>query len=78
MLRKRGQPAGIGIATDVEAVAAALWATAIAWLAYLLYAVGWLPGSTALQAKGWVWAAGAVTFVGGLLTLLWTGRRREV
>ena len=61
----------------VTAVLAVLWAAAIAWVAYLLYAVGWIPGSTAMQARGWTWAAGAVAFIGGLLTLLWTGRKRE-
>jgi hypothetical protein len=67
-----------GAAPDMQALVAALWATAIAWIAYLLYAVGWLPGSTEVQTRGWVWAAGAVTFIGGLLTLLWTGRKRQV
>ncbi len=77
MLRKRGQPLGGDEANDVQALVAALWATAIGWIAYLLYAFGWLPGATTVQARGWVWAAGAVTFVAGLLTLFWTGRRRE-
>jgi hypothetical protein len=75
MLAKRGI-LGIGHASSVQALVAALWAAAIGWIAYLLYAVGWLPGSTAVQTHGWVWAAGAVTFVGGLVTLLWTGRKR--
>ncbi|OQA41512.1 MAG: putative lipoprotein YbbD precursor [Chloroflexi bacterium ADurb.Bin325] len=59
----------------IEALVAALWAGAAAWIAYLLYAVGWLPGSTEWQSKGYAWAAGAVTFVGGALSLLWTARR---
>lgn len=57
---------------DVEA---ALWSVVIAWGAYLLYSVGWLPGSTELQAGGQTWAAGAVTLIGGLTTLIWTGPR---
>jgi len=64
--------------SDVQALVAALWAGVAAWVGYLLYAVGWLPGSTAAQLKGWVWVAGAVTFVGGMLTLLWRAWRREV
>jgi len=60
----------------IEALVAALWAGAAAWIAYLLYAVGWLPGSTEWQSKGYAWAAGAVTFVGGVLSLLWTTRRQ--
>ena len=65
-------------ASDVQAIVAALWAAVAAWVGYLLYAVGWLPGSTAVQTKGWVWAAGGVTFIGGLLTLLWRTRKHEV
>ena len=52
--------------------AAGLWAVATAWAAYLLYALGWLPGATQLQAAGHAWAAGAVTLAGGLLSLLWS------
>jgi beta-N-acetylhexosaminidase len=58
-----------------EPAAAALWAGMAAWGAYLLYALGWLPGATRLQAGGHAWAAGAVALVGGLLSLLWTDRR---
>ncbi len=57
------------------ALTAALWAGATAWSAYVLYALGWVPGATALQAGGHVWAAGAVTLVGGLLALPWLARR---
>jgi len=60
----------------VPALSAALWAAVVAWIAYLLYAVGWLPGATVLQAKDYAWAAGMVTFVSGALTMLWTGRRK--
>jgi beta-N-acetylhexosaminidase len=60
----------------VPALTAALWAAVVAWIAYLLYAVGWLPGATVLQAKDYAWAAGMVTFVAGSLTLFWTGGRR--
>ncbi len=76
MFRKR-RLEGAGEVSNVQALVAAMWATIIGWIAYLLYAVGWLPGATTVQTKGWVWAAGAVTFIGGLLTLLWTGRKRE-
>jgi beta-N-acetylhexosaminidase len=76
-VRRRGmEGSNLPYAALMDALAAALWAGAAAWIAYLLYAVGWLPGSTALQAKGYAWAAGAVTFIGGALTLLWTGRQR--
>ena len=60
----------------VPALTAALWAAVAAWIAYLLYAVGWLPGATVLQAKDYAWAAGMVTFIAGSLTLFWTGGRR--
>ncbi len=60
----------------VPALTAALWAAVVAWIAYLLYAVGWIPGATVLQAKDYAWAAGMVTFIAGSLTLLWTGGRR--
>jgi hypothetical protein len=62
--------------TMVPALTAALWAAVVAWIAYLLYAVGWLPGATVLQAKDYAWAAGMVTFIAGLLTMFWTGGRR--
>jgi beta-N-acetylhexosaminidase len=53
---------------------AALWAALAGWVVYVLYAVGWLPGSTRLQAAGVFWAAGALTLVGGMLSLLWSGQ----
>jgi beta-N-acetylhexosaminidase len=56
----------------VPALSAALWAAVAAWIAYLLYAVGWLPGATLLQAKDYAWAAGMVTFSAGVLTMFWT------
>lgn len=62
----------------VDTLAAVLWAGATAWTAYLLYAAGWLPGATALQADGHAWAAGLVTFLGGAVSLLWTGGRRAM
>ncbi len=62
----------------LNTLAAVLWAGVAAWSAYLLYAVGWLPGATMLQANGQAWAAGLITFFGGALSLLWTGRRRAV
>jgi beta-N-acetylhexosaminidase len=57
-----------------EALAAALWAIAVAWVAYLIYSLGWLPGATQLQASGYAWAAGVVTLGGGTLSLLWSGK----
>ncbi len=60
----------------VPALTAALWAAVVAWIAYLLYAVGWLPGATVLQAKDYAWAAGMVTFIAGSLTMFWTAGRR--
>lgn len=59
----------------IQALAAALWAGVAAWIAYLLYAVGWLPGATAVQTSGYAWAAGAVTLIGGLLILPWLIRQ---
>ena len=71
-MRKRCRP----VARVLPALTAALWAAVAAWIAYLLYAVGWLPGATVLQAKDYAWAAGMVTFIAGSLTLFWTGGRR--
>ncbi len=51
---------------------AALWAGIAAWIAYLLYAVGWLPGATRIQAGGHAWAAGAITLLAGMLSVLWS------
>lgn len=59
-----------------SAVGAALWTISAAWTAYLLYSVGWLPGSTALQSAGMTWVAGAVTLVAGLLPLVWSTRKQ--
>lgn len=73
---RRGRNGLIG-ASNLRSTVAALWAGVAAWIAYVLYAVGWLPGSTVAQARGWAWVAGAVTFVAGLLTLLWTKSRRQ-
>jgi hypothetical protein len=57
-----------------QPTAAALWAGVAGWIAYLLYAIGLLPGATQLQSAGHAWAAGAVSLLGGLLTLIWTAR----
>lgn len=62
-------------ANTLWALTAVLWANVLAWSAYVLYALGWVPGATALQAGGHVWAAGAVTLFGGLLALPWLARR---
>ncbi len=57
------------------AVGAMLWSIMAAWMAYLLYSLGWLPGATELQSAGRTWAAGAVTLMGGLLSLAWSTRK---
>lgn len=64
-------------AARLNVVASVLWAGIAAWSAYLLYALGWLPGATTLQANGYAWAAGLITFVGGALSLLWTGQQQR-
>ena len=76
-LRQRwGSAAALGSQNRLTpAVGAALWAITAAWSAYVLYSLGWLPGATQLQATGSTWAAGAVTLVGGLLSLAWSGRQ---
>jgi beta-N-acetylhexosaminidase len=51
---------------------AALWAALAGWIVYLLYALGWMPGATTLQASGYVWVAGVLTLAGGMLSLLWS------
>lgn len=61
----------------LNVTASVLWAGIAAWSAYLLYAVGWLPGATALQTNGYAWAAGLITFFGGALSLLWTGQQQR-
>jgi len=58
-----------------RAVGAALWAITVAWLAYLLYGVGLMPGAAKLQAAGMTWAAGIVSLTGGLLSLTWSARQ---
>ena len=68
-----------------HAVASMLRAGIAAWIGYLLYASGWLPGATQWQVNGPVWVAGAVTLVAGWLSLLrfgqdeatWTDRPAE-
>ncbi len=60
-----------------SAVSAVLWATATAWIAYLVFAFGWFPGATRLQAEGHTWVALIVTLSGGLLSLLWRDPREE-
>jgi beta-N-acetylhexosaminidase len=75
-IRRRGAPpvaeraGGLGAAPLV----AALWAALAGWVVYLLYALGWLPGATSLQAAGYVWVAGALTLAAGMLSLVWSGR----
>ncbi len=70
-LRRLGHPVK---AAQAQPVVAALWAGLTAWVAYVLYAVGWLPGATQAQAAGHAWVAGLVTLLAGLLSLLWSGR----
>jgi len=57
------------------AVGGALWAVTVAWAAYVLYALGWAPGATQLQAAGMTWAAGVFSLAGGLLSLTWSSRQ---
>ena len=57
----------------IRSAEAGLWAILLAWGGYILFSVGWLPGATELQTAGNVWAAGAITFVAGLLSLVWIG-----
>ena len=54
----------------------ALWAVVAAWAAYLVYAVGWLPGSDWLQINRKDWFAGLVTLVSGVLTIPWSLKGR--
>lgn len=75
-VRRRSEHAGIPNTSLMPALEAALWAVVAAWIAYLLYAVGWLPGATAVQTQNYTWAAGLVTFIAGTGSLLWTARRR--
>ncbi|MGQ9489352.1 MAG: glycoside hydrolase family 3 N-terminal domain-containing protein [Anaerolineae bacterium] len=76
MRRRRLDATKTARANILSALVAALWASITAWSAYVLYALGWLPGATALQAGGHVWVAGAVTLLGGLLVLPWLERRQ--
>jgi beta-N-acetylhexosaminidase len=69
-LRRRLTPPVVGART--APLVAALWAALAGWVAYLLYAVGWLPGATWLQAAGLFWVAGALTLACGMLSLLWS------
>ena len=63
----------------VQAWVAVLWAVASAWVAYLLYAFGWLPGATRLQVGGHTWVAGAITLAGGLLALIrWWPSKKDI
>lgn len=59
-----------------HAVGVALWAITTGWAAYVLYVLGWLPGATRLQAEGLSWPAGAISLIGGLLSLAWSGRQK--
>lgn len=74
--RRRPRPGAGADETDGRILRAVAWAVIAGWVAYLLYALGWLPGATGLQAGGAHWAAGLVAFIGGLLSLLWSGRSR--
>jgi beta-N-acetylhexosaminidase len=65
---------GVGGSVLAAPLVAALWAGLAGWVVYLLYALGWLPGATRLQAAGLFWVAGALTLAGGMLSLLWSGR----
>ena len=73
--RRKGSAAQAKRSQLDPAIGAALWAITAAWIAYLLYSLGWLPGATQIQAAGMTWVAGAVTLMGGLLSLAWSARQ---
>ena len=52
-------------------------AVASAWMAYLIFAVGLIPGTAALLSDGQDWIAAIVTLLGGLISLLWRDPREE-
>ncbi|MEZ4619726.1 MAG: hypothetical protein R2867_30065 [Caldilineaceae bacterium] len=54
-----------------------LWATICGLVAYILYAMGMLPGVTFLSATLRIWSAAVVVFIGMLLPLLWLQLRAE-
>ena len=73
-VRRRNEPDASASDALIPCLSAALWAIVVAWIAYLLYALGWLPGATELQTRHQTWIAGLVTFAAGTLSVLWTGK----
>jgi hypothetical protein len=70
---RRSNGNGMGFEVTAQAVAAALWAAVAAWIAYILFSFGMLPGATEIQTAGNAWVAALVTLIGGWVSLLWTG-----
>jgi beta-N-acetylhexosaminidase len=62
---------------SLQALVAVLWAATAAWIGYLMYAIGWLPGASQLQAHGYSWAAGVIALLSGLVSLLWSGQNQQ-
>ncbi len=54
-----------------------LWALLIGWLAYILYGLGLVPGSTWLQLTLYPWGVIPVVFIGMLLPMVWLQLRAE-
>ncbi|MBI1297692.1 hypothetical protein GC175_22380 [bacterium] len=48
-----------------------LWALMVGWLAYILYGLGLVPGSTWLQMTLYPWGVIPVVFIGMLLPMVW-------
>jgi hypothetical protein len=71
--RQRALSRGQTLALPRCCVSGIAWAVIAGWAVYVAYALGWLPGASALQAAGRHWAAGALTFAAGLVSWLWSG-----
>ncbi|MCC9076961.1 glycoside hydrolase family 3 protein [Litorilinea aerophila] len=54
-----------------------LWAVIFGLAAYILYGLGWLPGSQWLQSSLRIWGAGVVVFIAMLFPLVWLQLRME-
>ncbi|MCB0188960.1 MAG: hypothetical protein KDE31_32045, partial [Caldilineaceae bacterium] len=54
-----------------------LWALMVGWLAYILYGLGLVPGSTWLQMTLYPWGVIPVVFIGMLLPMVWLQLRAE-
>jgi hypothetical protein len=54
-----------------------LWALMVGWLAYILYGLGLVPGSTWLQMTLYPWGVIPVVFIGMLLPMVWLQLKAE-